>query len=438
MSPSRKLRAVRRAEPVERLFADGDIPFDGAPMLKIRDGLDDRPLVLVRAGARDLKAVHRAIATGARPSGVTVGLGELKTTVRAVRQVSTALGVPWGCDPLLYKTAFPGYRTAVSLQALDYTPGRNAHPYTAEELADGELLRQIVRKAVGHQFDMGAGFIVGADFYIRGINDPMFAICRRALALSIDARDAFGPRPLIAPVRVDLGSFRRPQDQALLVRALAARRPDGFLLHLSGLHEDATPETIVGAVRLMLALQTVGGSVILARPGDLRHIALASGVRGVEIGLGRLLRFSAPDYSKEAGGPGPVPVRFEFPSLVASLQGAAAEMALESGRLQECECSCPTCSIAASVGERVRHAPEHNMHMSVGSGSATSVLSPVEKCLELDQRLARARWLWNGVKHPSALKAQKRGQKWREALHYLGDQGLLVPDAAAEALGLTG
>jgi hypothetical protein len=438
VSPGRKLRAVRRVATVERLFADGEVPFDGAPMLKVRDGVDDRPLVLIRAGARDVKAVHRAIATGARPSGVTVGLGELKTTVRAVRQVSTALGVPWGSDPLLYKTTFPGYRTAVSLQALDYTPGRDAEPYSVEELSDAELLRQIVRKTVGHQFDMGAGFIFGADFYIRGIDDPMLAVSLRALALSIDARDAFGPRPLIAPVRVDLSNFRRPRDQALLVRELAARRPDAFLLHLSGLHEDATAGMIVDAVRLMLALQTVGGAVILARPGDLRHIAMAAGARGVEIGLGRLLRFSAPDYLRGASGPGPIPVRFEFPSLVASLSGAATEIALEGGRLPECGCSCPTCSKHASIVDRVRHAPEHNMHMSVGSAKDATGLSPAERCQELDQRLARASWLWNGVKHPAAAKAQQRGQKWRTALHDLDEQGLLVPDAAAEALGLTG
>lgn len=86
----------------------------------------------------------------------------------------------------------------------------------------------------------------------------------------------------------------------------------------------------------------------------------------------------------------------------------------------------------------MRHAPEHNMHMSVGSAKVATGLTPAEKCEELDQRLVRASWLWNGVKHPAAPQAQKRGQKWRAAMHDLGEQGLLVPDAAAEALGLTG
>lgn len=407
-------------------------------MLKVGGGSDKRPLVLVRAGAQDLKAVHRGIASGARPSGVTVGLGELKKTVVGVRALSAAHDVPWGSDPLLYKTTFPGYRSAVSLQALDYTPGRDAEPYSAAELGDRGFLRQVVRKAVGHQFDMDAGFIYAADFFIGGIEDPMFGICCRALALSVDARDAFGQRPLIAPLRIELSAFRGAREQAQLVRALAARRPDAYLLHFSGLSEDSRPEVLVDALRLMLALQTVGAPVLLARPGDLRHVSLAAGIRGVETGLGRLLRFSAPDYSKSTTGPGPVPVRFEFPSLVASLAGAPARIALDAGPLPESTCGCPTCKRYASPQERLAHAPEHNLGAVVDSAGLVEGLVPEERCAELDRRLVRASWLWNHVKHPAAPKAQKRGGKWRAALDGLDEQGLLVPDAAAEALGLTG
>lgn len=437
MSPGRKLRAVQRPVPVARLFTEGEVPFDGGPLLKVGGGTDDRPLVLVRAGGQDVEAVRRGIAQGAQPSGVTVGLGELKTTVRGVRGIANDHGVPWGSDPLLYKTTFTGYRTSQSLQQWDYTPGRDADPYTAEELADPTALRQITRKSIGHQYDMGAGFVVGADFYVSSVSDPMFGICRRAIGLSIDARDAYGPRPLIAPVRIDLNGFERPEDQALLVRALAARRPDAYLLHLNGLHEDATAKRIFAALRLMLALETVGAPVIFARPGDLRHAALAAGVRGVEVGLGRLLRFSAPDYNKASRGPGPVPPRFEFPTLVASLPGSSCQVALEAGRLEECACPCPSCS-GKSVAERVAGAPVHNLHKIIEGVTGLAGLTAIERCTQLDAALARASWLLNGLKHPHAKVVQRRGGKMRSAIDELGEQGLLVPDAAAEALGLTG
>jgi hypothetical protein len=419
------------------MFEDGAVPFDGGAALQVRNSDDGRPLLLVRAGAQDVKSVHRAIKAGAVPSGVTVGLGELKKTVGAVRSIATNLGVPWGCDPLLYKTAFPGYRAATSLQALDYTPGRDADPYTAAELEDDQLLKQVVRKAVGHQFDMGAGFVFAADFYVDSVDDPMLAISSRCLRISLGARDATGPRPLIAPVRVNLNDFRGREEQARLVRALTASQPDAFLLHLSGLHEDSRPEHLVEAFRLMLALQSVGAPVLLARPGDLRHIALAAGLRGVESGLGRLLRFSAPDYSR-SGGPGPVPVRFEFPSLMASLAGDAAQSALRAGRLQESSCDCPSCASLPTLDHCFAAAAEHNMHALVASTADAAGLSPAVAVAGLDRRLAQATWLWQGLKHSSAKRGRKRAEKWRAALDGLDQQGLLVPDAAAEALGLTG
>lgn len=436
MSPGRKLRAVRPA-PVERLFTDGEARFDGGPLLKVSGGSDDRPLVLIRAGAQDLDAVRLGIAQGARPSGVTVGLGEQNATVRRVRAISNEHGVAWGSDPLLYKTAFDGYRTAQSLQLLDYTPGRDADPYTPEELADQKALSQITRKAIGHQFDMGTGFVIGADFYIRNVSDPMLGICRRAIGLSIDARDAHGARPLVAPIRVSLSGFETLKEQAALVRTLAARRPDAYLVHLDGLHEDATDKRIVAAFRLMLALQTVGGPVLFARPGDLRHGALAAGVRGIEVGLGRLLRFSAPDYDKPSGGPGPVPVRFEFPSLVASLPRRATRVAFEAGRLEECECSCGSCE-QRSLEARLSGAAVHNQHKIIEGVSELVGSTAVERSTQLDAALARATWLLNGLKDPHAKKVQRRGEKMRRAINELGEQGLLVPDAAAEALGLTG
>ena len=435
----RTLRAVRRPPAAARMLDDGDVAAGGGYLLRIReeDG-PARPLLLVRLGSKDVKAAHRAIAAGSIPTAITVGLGELKQTVTAVRAIANNLEVPWGSDPLLYKTALAGYRTATSLQALDYTPGRDADPYLTAELEDDRLLRQIVRKSVGHQYDMGAGFVFAADFYIAGPDDAMFAVSQRSRRISMDARDAFGERPLIAPVRVDLRAFRDPASQALLVRALADRRPDGYLLHLNGLHEDSSVESIVDALRLMLALQSVGADVILARPGDLRHVAAAAGIRGVESGLGRLLRFALPDYSKGSGGPGPVPARFEFPTLVASLSGAATRVALEAGRLSECDCQCPSCAGRATVAERMAAGPEHNLHQMVAwSGSQVGLL-PTARCEQLDSRLARAVWLWRGVKHPSAKRGLKRSAKWRAVLEELDGRGLLLPDAAADALGLTG
>jgi hypothetical protein len=368
---------------------------------------------------------------------VTVGLSELKQTIVAVRHVSRLLDIPWGSDPLLYQTALPGYQTSKSLQALDYTPGRDDDPYFITELQDDRLMRQIVRKGIGHQYDMGAGLALGAAFLVRTADDPMLTVSARALELSINSRNAFGPRPLIAPVHVDLRGFMHPQDQAVLVRGLSQHRPDAFLVHLSGLHEDATEAQIVAAIRLVLALQSVGAPVILARAGDLRHVALAAGVRGVEIGLGRLLRFSIPDYSKDAGGPGPVPPRFELPSLVLSFNEAATHAAFDSG-VAELDCACASCVARASRAARMNHGDEHNLHAVVDGAGGLGALAPTVRCQQLDGRLARASWLLNGIDHKDAVSAQKRQRKWRAALEQLDQRGLLLPDAAAEALGLTG
>lgn len=437
MTDGRRLKSKRRTPPELRLFEHGETKAALAAHVPLvfHSEASRAPHLLMRLGPRDLDHGLTAISQGARPTAVVSGLNETEDFTSEIRRACAAAGVDWFCDPQLWKTALNGYRTAPRLQALDYTPGRDADPYTAEEFDDPRLLRQIARGVVGDQFDVGANGALSGTFVVRSATDPWLTVTREMIRLGLAQRDTLGPRPLIAPVALDLSAFCELQAQRDLVRQLTRDRPDGYLVMLSGLHEDSSPERLVAAIRLLLLLQEAGSPVILSRPGALRHLLLAFGVRGIEFGLGRLLRFSIPDYNTK-GGPGAA-ARFELPSLLAALPPSVALRALSTDGLPESECDCPACRACSGRAEAIVSAPAHAAH-TICAGAERLDEEPVrDRIAALKRSIGSALWRWQELSVAGVVERSPMYlYRWQLAIELASQQGLLNPRRLAENTGV--
>jgi hypothetical protein len=398
MTEGRKLKSKRRAPPEPRLFDHGDTEALTSERISLRFHPDSSraPHLLMRVGPRDVSHALDAISAGAKPSAVVSGLNETEDFTSEVRRGCASRGVDWICDPQLWKTALEGYRSSPRLQALDYTPGRHADPYTAEEFEDRGFLARIARQAVGHQFDVGANAPLTGAFVARAPADPWLKVTAEMIRVGLSQRDALGPRPLIATVPLELSGFLDLDAQRELIRTLSKHRPDAYLLMLSGLHEDSSAERLVAALRLALLLQEAGAPVILGRAGMLRHLFLAFGVRGIEFGLGRLLRFSLPDYKSKGGGGGPA--RFELPSLLAAAAPQLAHAALAADILPESDCACPACRETASSGQQIAVASEHAAHTVCTHAGALDGLPTVGRVAALKRSVGEAGWRWQELR----------------------------------------
>jgi hypothetical protein len=345
MAKSRRLRA-RRPSPPPRLLEHGEFGTHDPPELQLAGRTDDAPMTLLRLGATDLERGVDAIRNGACPSAVVTGFGERADVIARARRATRELGVPWLTDPLVFLTALPGYRTSRHLKDLDYAPGRDSEPYGPREFDDLDLTRRVGRAVVGAQMDIGASGAWAGSFTLSGMTDPWLPIDQRLIRIGTDAGRAWGS-PVIAAVPLRLMGFDSTEAQRLLVRALSACKPDAWLLMMDGVSESSSAERMVAALRLVLLLQVTNAPVIVGRSGDLRRFFWAFGVRGTEVGLGRLLRFYVPDYRKRSRGPGPTPgPRFEFPSLCCSLGQSNARDLLGAEVVPETNCGCPVCTLA--------------------------------------------------------------------------------------------
>jgi hypothetical protein len=435
VSGGRRLKAKRRPPPEPRLFEHGDSRAQQRSTLSFHPDAHRAPHLLMRVGPRDLEHALVAVDAGAKPSALVTGMNEGATFTGTVRRACGVAAVDWACDPQLWKTALPGYRTSPQLQALDYTPGRDADPYTVEEFHDHDFLARIARAVVGDQFDIGANLPLSGAFLTRHAADPWLSVSAELLRLGIAHRDALGARPLLAVTPLDLGGFTTVPAQREVVSVLTANRPDAYLLMLSGLHTDSGPDRIVAALTLALLLQETGAPVILSRPGLLRHLFLAFGVRGIEFGLGRLSRFAIPDYSGKARGA--TETRFEFPSLLGALAPAEAMGVLGSGLLPETDCSCAACEQAGSLAERVSCAAEHDAHTVCASGVALEGVTPAERVALLRRSLGEASWNWEALRNAGVTqRIPAHLGRWRAAIDQAEHAGLLNPRMLARRIGL--
>jgi hypothetical protein len=336
----------------------------------------------------------------------------------------------------LFRAALPGYRTAGHLQDLDYMPGRDAEPYEPDEFGDLDLLRRTARAVVGAQVDLGSSAAWSASFVISGMTDPWLPVDRALLQASANAADAMNVPALLAGVPLRLMGFSSLEEQRLLVRSLVTQRPDAYVLMLDGVADDASPERIVTALRLGLLLQASGVPVILGRAGDLRSLFWAFGVAGAEFGLGRMLRFSVPDYRRATRGPGPTPgPRIEFPALRSSLPFEKGLRVLASGQLAGC--TCPTCAETDNLFLEFGSAAEHDAHMVLQEARALAGRAPIERAGDLDQELQTATRSWRKLTMSGVdLGAPTRLENRRRALDSAVRQGLLEPARIAGELRL--
>jgi hypothetical protein len=388
MSGSRRLRASRRLPPL-RLLELGDAGASGSTTLVLSGRPADPPSLFVRVGSVDLGAALRAVAAGARPAAIVTGLSESRDVTSRARRLTREHQIPWLCDPVLYRTALPGYRTAKHLQDLDYAPGRDADPYTAEEFENPALMRHVARGVVGVQMDVGASGSWAGSFVSSGMQDPWLRVNQQLLQVGISAAQEWST-PVLAGLPVRMMGFETIENQRLFVRALSSSRPAAWVLMLDGLTETSSPRRIVAALRLALALQASGIPVFISRAGALRRLFWAFGIRGAEIGLGRLLRFYVPDYRAGRGGPGPTPLRFETPSLACSLSVSAVWDLLMAEVIAEADCDCPACQAHATLSERLEHVAEHNLHVAMAEALRWAGVLPTERVAQLDRTLSQA------------------------------------------------
>lgn len=431
---SRRIRAARRPPPAPRLIESGQMGDPVAPAIHIGGAPEDQPLTLMRLGAHDLSAGIAAIRQGARPTAVVTGFGETPRTTRRARRLTRDVEVPWLADPLLFKTALPGYRSAAHLQDVDYAPGRDADPFSPDDFFSTDLLRRVGRASVGVQRDIGAAGAWGGAFVTESINDPWTAINSELMRISIDARDAVAAGPIFVAVPLRMKGFDGVESQRLLVRTLMARRPDAFVLMLDGLHEGSSADRLVACLRLGLLLQSTGVPVVLGRAGALRQMFWAFGLRGAEFGLGRLLRFYVPDYKSKGGGGDP-PARFEAPSLVFGLPAKHALKALGRELIPDATCACPSCAAHASPGARVDHAAEHGAHVVMGQAAALAGRETTQRVLELDGALANASHLWWELRN-AGIDIRAPVDNWRRAIDLAVESGLLEPARVAAEIRL--
>lgn len=431
----RRLRARRSAPPL-RLIEQGE-GGSGATTTARVDLAGDEPIALMRLGRTDLEAGMRAVRAGARPTAVVTALSESRDTTVRARRLAGEAAVPWLSDPSLFRTGLDGYRTAPNLQALDYTPGRDGDPYRPHEFQDADLARRVGRSVVGAQVDLLCGGAISGAFAVSRIDDPWLAINQTLLRIGADAAAAWDV-PLIAALPLRMAGFDDLEQQRLLVRALAARRPAAWLLMLDGLSEDSSAERTVAALRLALLLQAASAPVILARAGELRRLAWALGVAGAEFGLGRLLRFAVPDFRKAKRGPGPTPgPRMELASMALSVPSGQARQLLARELVAEADCGCGGCAAAESLEARMAAIAEHDAHTILAEAADLAGQSPTERFAALDRALqasaSRSTWLADDGA-PGDLRT--RTERQRRVLHAAAEAGLLEPARLAAELRL--
>lgn len=436
MSQAEQKVRVKRPLPPPRLVEHGDDDPRDKPPLEVEGDPSGRPVTLMRLGGADLRAGVRAAAANTPPSAIVLSIAEQREIAARARRLSAEFGVARLTDPLLFRTALEGYRTAPNLQSLDYTPGRDADPFQREEFEDPELLRHVGRSVIGAQVDLGASAAFSGAFVVEGINDPWMPVNQQLLRIGAAAASAWG-MPLIGVLPLRLSGFTSFESRRWLAQALSAPSPAAWVLLADGLSESSPPEQIVAALELAAELRSVGGEVLLGRAGDLRDLFWAFGF-GAEFGLGRMLRFSVPDFSSRRRGAGPpTGPRVELPSLACSLPQARAMELLRNELLPESECDCSVCRRGGALHRNPEGIPGHDAHVVLSSSAQLAGVALPSRVKNYEQHLVAAIHEWRRVELEGGRVGRPHHLERRlTALRLAVEAGLLEPANFGTGLSL--
>jgi serine/threonine protein kinase len=394
----------------------------------------DEPLIFLRVGQRDADAAVNACLRGDLPTGLVVPISERNALVVAGR-AARAHDLSFSVDHLLWRMASSHFSRTKALRELPYAPD-GLSPWRPDDLRSLQATRQVAHQVIDAQIERAANTLFAANFYFDGLDDPWLKRDAALLGDSLSARDAHGPhRRLFAPIAAAFEPLTSETALLALANRLSRGRPDGYWLLLDGVAPPGTVAHLIFSLRLARLLQEqLGVPVVFGRAGSLRHLFLACGIAGVEVGLGRLVGFRRADFVGRQGGRGYAPAQWDTPSLLCSLSRDKARAVLESGEIPESTCSCSTCrGGAASLEERLNAAAEHN--------AAMLHLDRIELAnMPVADRIDRLR---SKIDHAQALGRRLRARKllttadfehltvWSRTLDEIAESGLLRPGYAA-------
>lgn len=395
------------------------------------------PLVFVRVSGRDADAALNACLGGDAPTGLVASVTERSAAITA-RRAAQMHDLGFAVDPLVWRLASSNFSRTKSLRELPYAPG-GLSPWRPNDLRSLEHSQDFARQVVGTQVDCAANLLFSANFYFDGLDDPWLKRNAALLDHSLRARDAHGPqRHLFAPIAATFEPLTSEEALLAVANRLSRGRPDGYWLLLDGVAPPGTVAHLIVSLRFARLLQEqLGVPVIIGRAGSLRHLFLACGVGGVEVGLGRLVGFRRSDFDGSQRRRGYAPAQWEMPSLLCSLPRDKAQAVLDSGEVPESTCSCRICRDGnASLDERLEATAEHN--------AAILRIERQELArVPLADRIERLRANIDGAR---ALSRRLRGRKlltttdfehlniWSQALDEIAESGLLLPGRAVRRL----
>jgi serine/threonine protein kinase len=392
------------------------------------------PLIFLRVGQRDADAAVNACLRGELPTGLVVPISERNALVVAGR-AARAHDLSFGVDHLLWRMASSNFSRTKALRELPYAP-RGLSPWRPEDLRSLEASRRVAHEVVEAQIERAANMLFAANFYFDGLDDPWLKRDAALLGDSLQARDAHGAgRRMFAPIAAAFEPLTSETALLSLANRLSRGRPDGYWLLLDGVAPPGTVAHLIFSLRLARLLQEqLGVEVIIGRAGALRHVFLACGVAGVEVGLGRLVGFRRSDFVGSQGGRGHAPAQWDTPSLLCWLSRDKARAVLESGEIPESTCSCRTCrGGAASLGERLDAAAEHNASMLYRDRLELAGMPVADRIDRLRSNIDRAQALGRRLRARKLLTAGdlEHLTVWTRTLDEVAESGLLRRGRAA-------
>jgi hypothetical protein len=363
-----------------------------------------RPLLFIRA-ARERDPLVRACATACTPTALVAPLTD-PTARREARRVAGYANANFVTDPQTFRYAQASFGLSVRMANLAFAPSDRITPYQPDHFRQLDAARDFAWNVVDAQVDAGSTLLYGASFLTRGIDDPWLPRTAKLLEESVRRRDLTAPEvPLFAPLAISIDGFTSEEAQSRFVNKLSRANVDGYSLMFDQLTEEAPPALLVAAIRLALILQQSGRPTIVHRAGALRHLFLAFGIAGVELGLGRFQGFRLADYDvrRPFGKSAP---RFDLPSLLTTFTQERAAAILSAAVVPETSCDCTSCGRAGSVDEQLGRTIEHDAAMYERQRDELAGVAPLRRVALLEQALTDALEFESSLKKAHAFKGR--------------------------------